>query len=245
MLKVPIYTQPDDETCGQTCLHAIYNYYGLDITLDKIIAEVQRAYSGGTLAPHLAIHALKNKFHTTIYINNLDIFDPSWFEKQEGDSKLIINKLEEQMKYKWDRNLHQASQAYIEYLQYGGKIKFHTLTPHLLKSYFKRNLPILTGLSATYLYKCQRELYLGNTSTFNDVKGTPCGHFVVLSGYDKKNKRIVVADPHAHSIVKGNYYKVSSHHLINAIMLGVLTYDANLLIIETEQSYNENWNSSK
>lgn len=235
MLKLKIYTQPDDETCGQTCLHAIYNYYGFDISLEKIISEVERSYSGGTLAPHLAIHALKHKFKATLYVNNLDIFDPSWFEDTEGKPNVIIDKLEEQMKYKWDKNLHQASKAYQEYLRLGGILKFHTISPQLLRMYFKRKLPILTGLSATYLYKCPRELYLGNVSTFDDIRGTPCGHFVVLCGYDKKRKRIVVADPHSHSIYQGNYYKVSSHQLINAIMLGVLTYDANLLIIEKDK----------
>ncbi len=65
------------------------------------------------------------------------------------------------------------------------------------------------------------------------MRGTPCGHFVVLCGYDKKNRRVVVADPHRQNpLSRNNYYKVGSNRLINAIMLGVLTYDANLLIIQ-------------
>ena len=27
-LDVPILTQPDDSTCGPTCLHAVYAYHG-------------------------------------------------------------------------------------------------------------------------------------------------------------------------------------------------------------------------
>lgn len=233
MIHLPIYTQPDDETCGQTCLHAVYNYYGFKIELEKIIDEVERSYSGGTLAPHLAIHALKNGFKTTIYVNNLDIFDPTWFENSESNPQVLIKKLQDQMKYKWDKFLRQASKAYQEYLDLGGKVRFHTISPQLLRVYFKKKIPILTGLSATYLYQCPREFYTPEgVSIFDDIRGFPCGHFVVLCGYDQKRKRIVVADPHAHTLSQGNYYEVTAQKLINAIMLGVLTYDANLLIIE-------------
>lgn len=44
---------------------------------------------------------------------------------------------------------------------------------------------------------------------------------------------MIVADPHRENpLSHDNYYKVSSNRLINAIMLGVLTYDANLLVIQ-------------
>lgn len=236
MLKVQIYTQPDDETCGQTCLQALYNYYGYEIELQKIIDGVERSYSGGTLSPHLAIHALKQGFQTTIYVNNLDIFDPTWFEHSEAKSEKLINKLQAQMKYKWEKSLLQASNAYLDYLRLGGKVRFHTISPQLLRSYFKKKIPILTGLSATYLYQSAREIFTPEgVSIFDDIKGTPCGHFVVLCGYAKHPKKIVVADPHPHTIKSGNYYKVTTHQLINAIMLGVYTYDANLLIIEPKK----------
>lgn len=240
MLKVPIYTQPDYETCGQTCLEAIYNYYGFEIKLDQIINEVKRSYSGGTLSPHLAIHALGHGFKTTIYINNLEIFDPSWFKHNKAKPEVLIDNLQEQMKYKSDKDLHQVSNAYQEYLRLGGKILFHTINPQLLRTYFKKKIPILTGLSATYLYQSERELFTDKgVAIFDKIKGTPYGHFVVLCGYAKNTKKIVVADPHPDKLTSGNYYKVSIHHLINAIMLGVHTNDANLLIIEPGKNASE------
>ena len=56
---------------------------------------------------------------------------------------------------------------------------------------------------------------------------------MILCGYDEQKRHVVVADPHRENpLSHDNYYKVSSNRLINAIMLGVLTYDANLLIIQ-------------
>ena len=39
-LPIRILPQPDEITCGPTCLHAIYNYYGDEIPLERVIAEV-------------------------------------------------------------------------------------------------------------------------------------------------------------------------------------------------------------
>ncbi|VEG91972.1 C39 family peptidase [Legionella spiritensis] len=234
MIDICIHTQPDDESCGPTSLQAIYHYYGLDIPLEEVIHSVERSHSGGTLAPMLGKHALQQGFEATIYINSLNIFDPTWFEHGEADSKLILQKLTAQMRYKRKADILQASKAYMEYVLHGGTIRFRTLSVQLLKDYFKKKIPILTGLSATYLYRSARERYTSSGEAFyDDIRGTPCGHFVVLCGYDDRKRLIVVADPHRENpLSHDNYYKVSIHRLINAIMLGVLTYDANLLIIQ-------------
>lgn len=234
MINLTIHTQPDDETCGPTCLHAIYAYYGLRISLEKVIEGVERSLSGGTLAPLLGKHALLNGFETLVYVNNLDVFDPSWFEDGKADSHSLIAKLEAQMQHKWDKGIVESSIAYQQYLQLGGQVCFSTLSVSLLKKYFQQQIPILTGLSATYLYRSARETFTTDGySVYDDIRGTPCGHFVILCGYDDSNRHIIVADPHRENpLSHDNYYKVSSTRLINAIMLGVLTYDANLLIIQ-------------
>lgn len=234
MIDLIIQTQPDDETCGPTSLHAVYKFYGLDLPLEQIIQEVERSLSGGTLTPLLGIHALKNGFKTRIYTYNLNIFDPTWFEKGEAENEFLIEKLRTQMAYKYTPAFVKESKAYLDYLKLNGKISMEALNIYLLKKYFKRNIPILTALSSTYLYQSSRELYTPEgKSVYDDIRGTPCGHFVVLCGYDQKQRLIVVADPHAENpLFRNNYYKVSINRLINSIMLGVLTYDANLLIIE-------------
>lgn len=237
MIDLKIHTQPDDETCGPTSLHAIYHYYGLNLSLQRVVEEVERSLSGGTLAPFLGAHALKHGFKTTIYINNLNLFDPSWFDEDEDgevQQKFLYSKLQTQMRHKRTKGLLHESQAYLDYLSLGGEIRFKTLSVKLLKRYFSSQIPILTSLSATYLYRCPRSVYTSQgEEIFDDIRGKPCGHFVVLCGYDAKRRLIVVADPHRENpISQDNYYKVGINRLINAIMLGVLTYDANLLIIE-------------
>lgn len=238
MFKVDIHTQPDDETCGPTSLHAIYAYYKDKITLTTVVNEVDRSLSGGTLAPMLGKHALERGYQAHIYAYNLDIFDPSWFKPRKLSQKRLASKLSEQLKYKPSKRIIESANAYQDFINLGGQLHFKDLTVGLLKHYFEANIPILTGLSATYLYQSRREVELPSGALeYDDLRGEPCGHFVVLSGYDEKKRHIIVADPHQENpISHDNYYKVNVGRLINAIMLGVLTHDANLLILLPEGS---------
>lgn len=58
-LIVEMLPQPDDYTCGPTCLHSVYRYHDDQIDLAKVIAEVGRVEGGGTLDVFLACHALR------------------------------------------------------------------------------------------------------------------------------------------------------------------------------------------
>lgn len=234
MIKLSILSQPDDESCGPTSLHSIYKYYGLSISLKTVLEEVERSLSGGTLAPMLGNHALAQGFDVTIYVNNLDIFDPTWFSNGKANPAVLYKKLEEQMKYKLDSGIQQNSKAYLNYISLGGQVYFKSLDVQVLKHYFDQKMPIITGLNATYLYRCARERFTRQgKAIFDDIKGESCGHFVVLCGYSENSKRVVIADPHRENpLSNDNYYKVSSHRLINSILLGVTTHDANLLIIQ-------------
>lgn len=230
--ELSIQPQPDDVTCGPTCLQAVYSFYGDSIRLRKVIEEVHSLEGGGTLAVYLACHALRRGYRADIYTYNLQVFDPSWFPNGHQVADLA-ERIRAQAHHKHSKRLSTASDAYLEYLRLGGRIHYRDLTSRLLRDYLARNIPILTGLSATYLYGCPRERSLtSNKSVFDDVKGTVTGHFVVLCGYDQENKRVRVADPYKDNPLRqDNYYSVPRLKLINAIMLGIVTYDANLLII--------------
>ncbi len=234
MLPVKILTQPDDITCGPTSLHAVYDYYNDKMKLDEVIKQVSYLEDGGTLAVFLGIHALKKGYEAELYTYNLDVFDPTWF----GDENIsLIEKLEEQLKYKKGKKFREATEAYIKFLQKGGKLTYRNLTVNLLKSYFDKKLPVLAGLSATYLYQYKREYTNSkNQSIYDDIKGEPMGHFVVLSGYDDEKRNVIVADPYKTNPISGdNYYAVKVSRLINSILLGIVTYDANLLIIQPKE----------
>jgi hypothetical protein len=78
-LPISILPQPDDATCGPTCLQAVYNYYNDNVPLEQVIADTQMLDAGGTLAVFLACSALRRGYQATIYTYNLQMFDPSWF----------------------------------------------------------------------------------------------------------------------------------------------------------------------
>ena len=78
-LKLEMLTQPDNVTCGPTCLHALYRYYADELPLETLVAEVPRLDGGGTLAVLIACHALRRNYDATIYTYNLQVFDPTWF----------------------------------------------------------------------------------------------------------------------------------------------------------------------
>jgi len=74
-----IRRQPDDVTCGPTCLHAIYRYFGDPVELAPLLEEIPMLRGGGTLDVLLATHALERGYRARIYTWNLQIFDPTWF----------------------------------------------------------------------------------------------------------------------------------------------------------------------
>lgn len=225
-IQLDIHAQPDDTTCGPTCLHALYRFYGDTISLNQVIEEVFSLKGGGTLAVMMACHALRRGYKATIYTYNLNVFDPTWF--QPGID--IAAKIAAQSIAKKDSRITLASEAYLEFLALGGKLKYEDLNSALIRKYLKKNIPVLTGLSSTYLYQHPREY--GPKSDFDDVRGYPTGHFVLLSGYNMHEQTVSVADP----LMDNPYstkqkYLVEMDKLICAILLGILTHDANLLIL--------------
>ncbi len=227
-LTLDILPQPDDTTCGPTCLHAVYRYYDDPAPLAQVIAGVGTLEGGGTLEVLLACHALRRGYRATIYTYNLQVFDPTWFGSPLVD---LEDKLRRQLAARKEPKLAIATKAYLEFLHLGGTIRFQDLTGSLLRKYLKQGKPILCGLSSTYLYHCAREY--GPRNLYDDIKGLPSGHFVILCGYDREQRTVLVADPLRHNpLGAGQYYEVTMERLVGAILLGILTYDGNLLIIE-------------
>jgi hypothetical protein len=221
--------QPDDATCGPTCLHAVYRYFDDDIGLDDVIAQVTQLSGGGTLAVNLGNHALRRGYRARILTYNLEVFDPSWFE---GDLTDLSERLRAQARAKHNDRLAEATDSYLEFIQLGGKLTMEDLTPALLQSWLERDRPILTGLSATFLYRSPRETGT-ETLVEDDLRGVPTGHFVVLCGWDARGHRVRVADPLADNPrFTEHIYWIPVERVINAVLLGVLTYDANLLLLE-------------
>lgn len=226
-IEFDIVAQPDDYTCGATCLHSVYRYHGDRIGLDNVIQDVEHLDEGGTLGVFLGCHALRRGYKVSLYSYNLQVFDPTWQTLAQSE---LADRLAKQMAVKAQRKLKVASKAYVEFIELGGQIRFAELAPKLVRRHLTGNVPMIAGLSSTYLYQSAREY--GPQGEYDDVRGVPGGHFVVLCGYDTTTREVRVADPyHANPTGKGLYYDVGINRLICSILLGILTYDANVLVI--------------
>jgi Peptidase_C39 like family len=223
-----IHRQPDDTTCGPTCLHAVYEHFGEDVPLDELLPQVPTLEGGGTLGVLLATHAVRRGYRVKLITWNLQVFDPTWFEPEAPP---VREKLLARGAAKADPKMTVATQAYVDFLDAGGRIEFRDLEPALLRKYLKRGVPILTGLSATFLYGNARER--GHDNESDDIAGDPVGHFVVLTGYQPDSREVLVTDPmYPNPLATEHTYPVRMQRVIGSIYLGVLTYDANLIIIE-------------
>jgi len=225
--EVHILPQPDDTTCGPTCLHAVYRFYGDALPLEEVIAGVPPLPTGGTLGVLLACHALLRGYRATIYTYNLQMFDPTWFGPEPRD---LAPLLRAQLERKGgDFRMQMATEAYLQFLALGGRVVHEELGRPLLTELLAYNRPVLTGLNATYLYGCPRE----HDNDYDDIAGESTGHFVVLHDYDRETETVVVADPqHDNPLYGEPRYEVGVDRLMGAILLGIVTYDANLLVVE-------------
>lgn len=235
-LPVEIQSQPSDSSCGPTCLQAIYAYWGHSTTVAQIIADVPQLETGGTLAVQLACHALERGFDATIFTYNLKVFDPTWF-RQEGID--LVEKLNTQLARRTDasRRFKLATEHYLSFLLLGGCVQMRRLDRVLFDEHLSARIPMLAGLSATYLYQEARERSKppgpdGITCIPDDLAGHPVGHFVVLSGYDAATDSLMVSDPlNPNPRFVDRCYWAPIDHVVASILLGIVTYDANLLVI--------------
>jgi hypothetical protein len=226
-LPVKILPQPDETTCGPTCLHAVYRYWGEDESLAEVIGRTGRLEHGGTFAVFLACDALRKGYRATIYTYNLNVFDPVWFTTPGID---IADRLRRQREMKMDYRLQHATNGYLEFLKLGGRLRLLDLSRYLIRGILRRKLPIITGLSSTYLYRVPREY--GPDDLPDDVRGLPSGHFVIITGYDRERRKVLVADPYQKNPYASTHaYWLSVDRVVNAVLLGIVTHDANLLII--------------
>lgn len=234
-LRLAIQAQPDNTTCGPTCLHALYAYYGEQVELASIIKETRRLDEGGTYAVLLGVHALSKGYTCDVYTWNLQVFDPTWFQLGTEDMR---ERMAQRRRLKTQRKLLGAIDAYGDFLDAGGHVHFEDLTTALIRKYLTKGCPILTGLSSTYLYRCMREI--NATMDDDDIRGEPQGHFVVLCGYDREERTVLVADPmHPNPAFQGLQYVVEIDRLVCSILLGILTHDADMLIIRPKRDGDE------
>ncbi len=230
--NILVETQPTESTCGPTCLNAIYKHFGSGEALEKTICEIPELAEGGTLGVSLGIHALSRGFQVTIYSHNLSVFDPTWFALSPKQMSLKL-KAQGQVVSKPEK-VRMASKLYRQFVDQGGRVELRTLSPDSIYEILAKGYPFITGLSSTYLYRSIREY--GQESIDDDVQGYPQGHFVVVAGMSNDKTQALICDPlESNPAQLGQIYSVSTIELINSILIGVITYDANIIEITPKQ----------
>ncbi len=233
VIELPVHTlpQPDEVTCGPTCLHAVYAYWGDSEPLSNVIRRMRRLDHGGTYAVFLGCDALRHGYRARIYTYNLTVFDPSWFGSTKVD---LRERLARQQRVKSDPRIYNATEGYLEFLELGGRIRFANLSQNLIRGILRRGLPLLTGLSSTYLYRSPREF--GPDDRPDDIRGVPAGHFVVIAGWNRVTRKVLVVDPYQpHRYGPALRYWLCVDRVIAAILLGIVTHDANVLVVYKEE----------
>lgn len=228
-LGVRTLPQPTETTCGPTCLHAIYRYFGQAEPLDAVISRMPALERGGTFAVFLGCDALMKGYCATIYTYNLTVFDPTWFTEPGVN---VAERLMRQREAKPDDRLQYATPAYLEYLRLGGRLRLTDPSPRFIRRILRLRLPIIAGLSSTFLYRAPREH--GPDDRPDDILGFPAGHFVVIAGYDHERDRLLVVDPYEpnpYGWPQRHEYWISATRVVAATLLGIVTHDANLLIV--------------
>lgn len=232
-MNVKILPQPDDVTCGPTSLHAIYHHYGYQISLHRLISEIEMLEGGGTLGVFLGLDALKRGFDATIHSVNLEIFDPTWVNLS---MEALADKLRQEYAAKHRAKLRVAIKAYLRFIELGGIVSLKDFKPGLFDRYFKKNVPLIAGVSTTFLYQSKREYTNSdNMSVFDDIHGDPMGHFVVVYG-ENEEKKFLIADPDCTNLIAhDHYYAVERNRLVHSILLGILTYDSLILAVQPKK----------
>jgi hypothetical protein len=230
-IKLPIHIerQPDYTTCGPTSLHAVYSYFGDDITLPQVIAQTHKHATGGTLNGHLAVHALRRGYEAVMWVANVNYWDPTWFGSEKTDLAAKLRARFEAKGVAGEDRYRHALAALDEFFELGGQLVWGDLSPQRIQGVLERRLPILAGTNGTYLYQCARETEKGP----DDIAGDPFGHFIVVCGYRSADESVSIADPLRDNPLHDGFqhYRASVHRLIGAIFLGATTDDANCLVI--------------
>jgi hypothetical protein len=226
-LPIVVESQPDEVSCGPTCLHGIYRYYGDSIALADVLGATQRLAHGGTLAVLLAHHALQRGYQARIYSCNLQVFDPTWFNPRGHRHPGLLERLSRSAAFARDERQRLAVEAYVNFLRAGGDLQLRAPSPQLIARHLARGQPLIAGLSSTWLYREPRM----SGDQDDDLLGEPQGHFVVIAGQDPRRRRVWLADPLPTSKSPAEHDSVSLVQLQHAIALGIVTYDANLLVI--------------
>jgi peptidase C39-like protein len=215
--------QPDDTSCGISCLKMLLAFHGISLSFDEMREIIPPLPDIGLYDSHVGKAALDLGFSVTIYSYNYTIFHPLWNHLTRKD---LIRHLSTKNKSSMTPLQEFATKSYIEFMEAGGEVLFYPLSKELLLAFFEKGLPVMVALDMCFLYDSM--VYYENTT---EPRAT---HFVVLHGYNPENNTFRISDPW-HSIPLPNnmgQFSLDADRVINAIFLGQNRNDAAVVVIQ-------------
>ena len=174
-LVIPQFKQEKKYGCIPACLQQVFAYYDKEVSQEEILNSLDKPERGMSV-PAAGTFAKRSGFNPTIVTNNMDIFDPTWFDV--GSEKLIQHLKEK--KSSLDEYNKSVVEDFLEYLEIGGQIGFDTIDSELFVRSLSNKVPVIIELSSTDLYK-------------KKDSGEIEGHGVVIAGFD--GDKVKVVDP--------------------------------------------------
>ncbi|MBT3984899.1 hypothetical protein HOD38_03165 [archaeon] len=221
-------------SCGHSSLLQVLAYYGTKLELKEVVNEISSCEVDdlklGASECELGLFAMKRDFKSTVISLDVRRFDATWFDlskeelkkKLELRSKFLHNLSPEDFKEgQGTQYLDNVTKYYSEYFEKDGKVKFLPISKELIKKYIDKKIPVIALVSSQLYFKKARK-YNGK---FDDIKGKPTGHWIVVSGYTDKN--FIITDP-ADDLEKDGNVEMEQNYLISSIN----TYGPVILIIE-------------
>ena len=174
--------QPDDATCGPTSLHAVYRYFGQELDLASVIDAVAYLEGGGTLAAYLGLDVLASR------VRGLHLLlRPSPVRPYLGGTGYALSHRQATTAaflQKEGSSSGRPRKPTSAFCNTGASCGLPTSRSTCSAPISTGKLPVLAGLSATYLYRTMREYAIApNQTAYHDLQGEPAGHFVVLYGF--------------------------------------------------------------
>ncbi len=200
------------KSCGPVCLLNVYRYFGIKTELKDILKELRIDDKTTTYPAQLASHLLSNGLKTVFINTNPFVVSPSW---KNIRNKELVQKLTKWLKKNKKGRWEKSAKYLLKYLKKGGEIKICDLSTKMIDEYMAEGYLLICCLEESWIWG---ERKIKGTNKFDDIKGEPRGHFIIL--YDKEGEDYLVSDPYPTGLKNRNgLYKLDKNKLLAATLV--------------------------
>ena len=200
------------KTCGPVCLLNIYKEIGIETDLKTILKELKINDKTTTYPAQLGTHLLSKGLNPILINSTPQTVSPSWENLSEKD---VTAKLEQWIKINKKNKWLKSVKWLISYLKKGGKLKIADLTTSLIDRYLNEGYKVICCLEESWIWG---ERKIEEKAVFDDIKGSPRGHFIIL--YSHTGNEYLVSDPFPTGMKnKEGLYKLNKDKLLVATLV--------------------------